>query len=142
MEANEWIFQHIDQLSTGACLVIAIIYFYKENIRIRKDIHQEILAEIKSSHDEIKDLIVQVEKNREVFKESLINSEKMRTSLTEDIKELKKDVKSAEGSITSFCSLLRSAVITKSMDGFTFYDHDTQNFYKKKDGVVVKDNFR
>ena len=142
MEANEWIFQHIDQLSTGACLVIAIIYFYKENIRIRKDIHQEILAEIKSSHDEIKDLIVQVEKNREVFKESLINSEKMRTSLTEDIKELKKDVKSAESSITSSCSLLRSAVITKSMDGFTFYDHDTQNFYKKKDGVVVKDDFR
>ena len=142
MEANEWIFQHIDQLRTGACLVIAIIYFYKENIRIRKDIHQEILAEIKSSHDEIKDSIVQVEKNREVFKESLINSEKMRTSLTEDIKELKKDVKSAESSITSSCSLLRSAVITKSMDGFTFYDHDTQNFYKKKDGVVVKDDFR
>lgn len=142
MEANEWIFQHIDQLSTGACLVIAIIYFYKENIRIRKDIHQEILSEIKSSHDEIKDLIVQVEKNREVFKESLINSEKMRTSLTEDIKELKKDVKSAESSVTSSCALLRSAVITKSIDGFTFYDHDTQNMYKKKDGVVVKDDFR
>lgn len=142
MEANEWIFQHIDQLSTGACLVIAIIYFYKENIRIRKDIHQEILAEIKSSHEEIKDLIIEVEKNREVFKESLINSEKMRTSLTEDIKELKKDVKSAESSVTSSCALLRSAVITKSIDGFTFYDHDTQNMYKKKDGVVVKDDFR
>lgn len=142
MEANEWIFQHIDQLSTGACLVIAIIYFYKENIRIRKDIHQEILAEIKSSHDEIKDLIVQVEKNREVFKESIINSEKMRTSLAEDIKELKKDVKSAESSVTSSCALLRSAIITKSIDGFTFYDHDTQNMYKKKDGMVVKDDFR
>lgn len=142
MEANEWIFQHIDQLSTGACLVIAIIYFYKENIRIRKDIHQEILSEIKSSHEEIKDLIIEVEKNREVFKESLINSEKMRTSLTEDIKELKKDVKSAESSVTSSCALLRSAVITKSIDGFTFYDHDTQNMYKKKDGVVVKDDFR
>ena len=142
MEGNEWIFQHIDQLSTGACLVIAIIYFYKENVRIRKDVHQEILAEIKSSHDEIKDLIVQVEKNREVFKESLINSEKMRTSLTEDIKELKKDVKSAESSVTSSCALLRSAIITKSIDGFTFYDHDTQNMYKKKDGMVVKDDFR
>ena len=142
MEGNEWIFQHIDQLSTGACLIIAIIYFYKENIRIRKDIHQEILAEIKSSHNEIKDLIIEVEKNREVFKESIINSEKMRTSLTDDIKELKKDVKSAESSVTSSCALLRSAIITKSIDGFTFYDHDTQNMYKKKDGMVVKDDFR
>ena len=141
MEGNEWIFQHIDQLSTGACLIIAIIYFYKENIRIRKDIHQEILAEIKSSHDEIKDLIIEVEKNREVFKESIINSEKMRTSLAEDIKELKKDVKSAESSVTSSCALLRSAVITKSLNGFTFYDHDTQQLYKKKDGVIVKDEF-
>lgn len=141
METNEWIFQHIDQLSTGACLVIAIIYFYKENVRIRKDIHQEILAEIKSSHDEIKDLIVQVERNREVFKESLINSEKMRTSLTEDIKELKKDMKSAESSIASSCSLIKSAIYTKSLNGFTFYDHDTQQMYKKKDGVIVKDDF-
>lgn len=141
METNEWIFQHIDQLSTGACLVIAIIYFYKENVRIRKDIHQEILAEIKSSHDEIKDLIVQVERNREVFKESLINSEKMRTSLTEDIKELKKDMKSAESSIASSCSLIKSVIYTKSLNGFTFYDHDTQQMYKKKDGVIVKDDF-
>lgn len=141
METNEWIFQHIDQLSTGACLVIAIIYFYKENVRIRKDIHQEILAEIKSSHDEIKDLIVQVERNREVFKESLINSEKMRTSLTEDIKELKKDMKSAESSIASSCSLIKSAIYTKSLNGFTFYDHDTQQMYNKKDGVIVKDDF-
>lgn len=141
MEANEWIFQHIDQLSTGACLVIAIIYFYKENVRIRKDIHQEILAEIKSSHEEIKDLIVQVEKNREVFKESITNSEKMRTSLTEDIKELKKDMKSAENSIASSCSLIKSAIYTKSLNGFTFYDHNTQQVYKKKDGVIVKDDF-
>lgn len=141
MEANEWIFQHIDQLSTGACLVIAIIYFYKENVRIRKDIHQEILAEIKFSHEEIKDLIVQVEKNREVFKESLINSEKMRTSLTEDIKELKKDMQSAENSITSSCSLLKSAIWTKSLNGFTHYDHETQQMYKKKDGMVVKEEF-
>lgn len=140
MEANEWVFQHIDQLSTGACLVIAIIYFYKENVRIRKDIHQEILAEIKSSHEEIKDLIVEVEKNREVFKESLINSEKMRTSLTEDIKELKKGMKSAENSITSSCSLLNSVIWTKSLNGFTHYDHETQQMYKKKDGMVVKDD--
>lgn len=141
MEGNEWILKHIDQLSTGACLVIAIIYFYKENIRIRKDIHQEILAEIKSSHAEIKDLIVEVEKNREVFKESITNSEKMRVSLTEDIKELKKDMQSAESSITSSCSLLKSVIYQKSLNGFTFYDHDTQNVYKKKDGMVVKDDF-
>ena len=142
MEANEWIFQHIDQLSTGACLVIAIIYFYKENARIRKDVHQEILTEIKSSRSDIKDLIVEVEKNREVFKESITNNEKMRASLTEDLKELKKDMQSAESSITSSCSLLKSAIYTRSLEGFTYYDHDTQDMYKKKNGGMVKDDFK
>ncbi|WP_086302553.1 hypothetical protein [Campylobacter vicugnae] len=141
MEENAWIIQHIDQLSTGACLIIAILYFYRENIRIRQDIHKEILECIKSSHEDIKDLTIQVEKNREVFKESITNSEKMRTSLIEDIKELKKGMQSAESSISSSCSLLKSAIWTKSLNGFTHYDHDTQQMYKKKDGVVVKDNF-
>ncbi|MCR8701882.1 hypothetical protein [Campylobacter sp. RM12176] len=141
MEGNEWIIQHIDQLSTGACLIIAILYFYRENIRIRQDIHKEILECIKSSHEDIKDLTIQVEKNREVFKESITNSEKMRASLTEDIKELKKDMQSAESSISSSCSLLKSAIWSKSLNGFTHYDHDTQQMYKKKDGVAVKDDF-
>ncbi|WP_086255505.1 hypothetical protein [Campylobacter vicugnae] len=141
MEGNEWIIQHIDQLSTGACLIIAILYFYRENIRIRQDIHKEILECIKSSHEDIKDLTIQVEKNREVFKESITNSEKMRASLTEDIKELKKDMQSSESSISSSCSLLKSAIWSKSLNGFTHYDHDTQQMYKKKDGVAVKDDF-
>lgn len=143
MDGSEWIFQHIDQLSTGACMVIAILYFYRENVRIRQDIHKEILECIKSSHDDIKDLIIQVEKNREVFRESITNSEKMRASLTEDIKELKKDMKHAESSISSSCSLIKSAVMQRSIDGFAFYDHESQKLYKKENNSFVesKDKF-
>ena len=143
MDGSEWIFQHIDQLSTGACMVIAILYFYRENVRIRQDIHKEILECIKHSHEDIKDLIIQVEKNREVFRESIINSEKMRASLTEDIKELKKDMKHAEGSISSSCSLIKSAVMQRSVEGFTYYDHESQKFYKKENNSFVesKDKF-
>lgn len=138
MDGSEWIFQHIDQLSTGACMVIAILYFYRENVRIRQDIHQEILTEIKYSHEEIRDLIVQVERNREVFKESIINSEKMRASLTEDIKELKKDMKHAESSISSSCSLIKSVIMQRSVEGFTYYDRESQKLYTKENNSFVR----
>lgn len=143
MDGSDWIFQNIDKLSTGVCMVIAILYFYRENIRIRQDIHQEILSHIKTSHEDIRNLIIQVEKNREVFKESIVNSEKMRASLTEDIKELKKDMKHAEGSISSSCSLIKSVVMQRSVEGFTYYDHESQKFYKKENNSFVesKDKF-
>lgn len=143
MDGSEWVFQNIDKLSTGVCMVIAILYFYRENIRIRQDIHQEILSHIKTSHEDIRNLIMQVEKNREVFRESIINSEKMRASLTEDIKELKKDMKHVEGSISSSCSLIKSVVMQRSVEGFTYYDHESQKFYKKENNSFVesKDKF-
>lgn len=138
MDGSEWIFQNIDKLSTGVCMVIAILYFYRENIRIRQDIHQEILSHIKTSHEDIRNLIIQVEKNREVFRESIINSEKMRASLTEDIKELKKDMKHAESSISSSCSLIKSVVMQRSVEGFTYYDHESQKVYTKENSSFVR----